>query len=202
MRADGISTGHAMTLTAFLAAVLGLLLAPGPTNTLMGIAGAQRGLGHVARLLPAELAGYLTAILPLALLGGQVIDRFPAFALGLKMAAAVWIMILAVNLWRVGAGGGWDGGVDARRIYVTTVLNPKALIFGLVLLPAPQDAAFAGRLALFCAMVAGVALIWGGLGRLTQAKGGGPQRQLGLQRIASVWLAFVSATLFLGLWTR
>ena len=67
----------------------------------MGIACARGRLARVARLLPAELAGYPTIILPLALLGGPLIAGFPAFAGGLKLAAAAWIMVLAIRQWRV-----------------------------------------------------------------------------------------------------
>jgi threonine/homoserine/homoserine lactone efflux protein len=187
-----------MGLTGFVLAVLALLLAPGPTNTLMGVAGAQRGIRHVARLLPAELAGYLTAILPLAFVGAEVVARAPALGTALKLVAAVWILILALRLWRAGAAGGTVGTVGHRRIYVTTALNPKALVFALVLLPAPQDPDFTLRLALFCAMVAGVALLWGWLGVLTQVGRGGPARLTGVQRLASVWLACVALSLVAG----
>ncbi len=188
-----------MPLAAFVFAVLALLVAPGPTNTLMGIARAQRGPPRVLRLIPAELAGYLTTILPLTWAGAQFLDRSSGVAVALKMAAAVWVMILALKLWRDRPGEGEATGVGVVRVYVTTVLNPKALIFGLVLLPAPQDAEFPLRLGLLCAMVTGVALLWGGAGRLTQAGGGGAARLRMLQRVASVWLAFVSLTLVVNL---
>lgn len=177
-----------------LAAVLALLLAPSPTNTLMGVAGAQGGLGRVTRLIPTELLGYLITILPLALLGGQMLERWPAAALALKLAAAVWVMVLAVRLW--GLRGHTDAArrVTAPGVLVTTMLNPKALIFGLVLLPEPGDPSFAPRLGMFCAMVITVALIWGMAGWLTQRDGGGTRLQL-VQRIASVWLACISLTL-------
>ncbi len=86
-----------MTLLAFIAAVLALLLAPGPTNTLMGVAGSQGGIVRAARLIPAELAGYLTAILPLTLIGSRFFAEFPVAALILKSSAAVWVMFLAIN---------------------------------------------------------------------------------------------------------
>lgn len=188
-----------MTLTAFLSAALALLLAPGPTNTLMGVAGAQRGLGRVARLLPAELSGYLTTILPLVYLGAEMLERWPLAAVVLKIAAAAWVMFLAVRLW--GRHGGADAysEVTARRVYLTTMLNPKALVFGLVLLPTANDPQLAPRLGLFCLMVLAVALIWGAAGVLTQAGAGGGGRLLAVRRIASVWLAIVSVTLIAGL---
>lgn len=184
-----------MTLSIFFSAVLAILIAPGPTNTLMSVAGAQSGVRRVVRLLPAELFGYLTTILPLAYLGAAVLDRHPAAALTLKVAAAAWVMFLAVRLWGRWGDSDASGKVTARRIYLTTTLNPKALIFGLVLFPAPTDPEFAPKLALFALTVVAVALAWGTAGMLTQIVGASRHRLQTIQRIASVWLAVVSVTL-------
>jgi threonine/homoserine/homoserine lactone efflux protein len=54
-------------------AILALLLTPGPTNSLMLLAGAERGLLRASRLIPAELMGYLTTVVPLALVGQSVL---------------------------------------------------------------------------------------------------------------------------------
>lgn len=186
-----------MALTAFALAVLALLLAPGPTNTLMAVAGAERGVRHVLRLLPAELAGYLTTVLPLVFLGAQVIEAAPALAVVLKLAAAAWVMVLAVRLWRAAPGDAAMGGVGARRVYLTTVLNPKAMVFGLALLPAPHDPEFAIRLGLFCLMVTGAAMLWGCAGALARAGQGGARRLALVRRLASAWLGFVSVSLVL-----
>ena len=187
-----------MTLTAFLSATLALLIAPGPTNMLMGLAGAQSGLARVARLIPAELAGYLAAILPLALIGGQMIEQSPGLSVALKALAAVWVMILAVRLWRQVPGEGQGapvGVVSGRTVLITTFLNPKALIFGLVLLPAPSSADFLPRLGLFCLSVVGVALLWGTGGGLTRMGPAGASRLAIVRRVAALWLALLSAIL-------
>ncbi|MDT8855786.1 hypothetical protein RNZ50_12320 [Paracoccaceae bacterium Fryx2] len=187
-----------MSLVAYSGAVLAMLLAPGPTNTLMGVAGAQGGPGRVMRLLPAELLGYLTTILPLVYLGAQILSQWPSVAVVLKLAAAAWVMFLAVRLW--GRPGDGDGvhEVTARRVYLTTVLNPKALVFGLVLLPAPDAQQFGVKLGLFGLMVIVVAVIWGMSGVLTRIGGGGSRRLVLIKRVASVWLAMVSVTLLAG----
>jgi hypothetical protein len=44
-------------------------------------------------------------------------------------------------------------------------------------------------------MVAGIALLWGCVGRLTQSGAKGGTRLLWVQRLASIWLAIVSVTL-------
>ena len=187
-----------MTLAAFLTAVLGLLLTPGPTNTLMGLAGASAGLRRVARLLPAEILGYLTTILPLSYLGHSLLAEFSVAAQAIKLAAAAWVMILAVKLWGQGSLAQAGGDITARQVYATTILNPKALIIALVLLPAPAAPDFAARLALFCMTAASVALIWGGAGSIARRGRGGAGRMQVIQRAASVWLALVSVMLVAG----
>lgn len=187
-----------MTSAVFISTVLALLLAPGPTNTLMGVAGAQRSPSGVVRLLPAELLGYLTTILPLVYLGTELLAYWPVAASVLKVAAAAWVMFLAVSLWGLRGGADANNQVTARRVYLTTMLNPKALIFGLVLLPASGDPELMPRLGLFSLMVVAVALLWGTAGMLTQTGGGNSGRLLAVQRIASVWLAIVSVTLIAG----
>lgn len=187
-----------MTLLAFISAVLALLVAPGPTNTLMGLAGAEGGVGRAARLLPAELAGYLTTVLPLVWLGGAIQGQSPLVAVAVKLAAAAWVMFLAVRLWGRRDAAMAASRVSARRIYVTTMLNPKALVFGLVLLPAPAAPDFAPRFALFCLMVTTVALAWGAAGAATRAGDSAGRRLVALRRFASVWLAVISLTLVAG----
>jgi threonine/homoserine/homoserine lactone efflux protein len=187
-----------MSFATFVFAVLALLLAPGPTNTLMGVAGARGGLRRVARLVPAELLGYLTAILPLIYFGGRLLEQWPVAAVALKVAAAAWVMLLAVKLWGLRREGDGREMVTARKIYVTTMLNPKSLIFGLALFPPFDDLTFPARLSVFCLMVAGVAFIWGAAGMATQLGNSGHDRLQITQRVAAVWLAIVSVTLIAG----
>jgi hypothetical protein len=51
---------------------------------------------------------------------------------------------------------------------------------------------------MFCLMVAGAALLWGGLGKLTQTGSTGAERLQAVQRIAALWLGVVSISLVLG----
>lgn len=185
---------YMMAASLFLAALLALLLAPGPTNTLMGLAGAQRGLHHVIRLIPAEVAGYLTTILPLTWLGAALWKQWPTGVALLEILAALWILHLAIGLWKPTSRSEASADVTGRKVYVTTVLNPKALVFGLVLLPPATDTQFTIRLAMFCLMVIAMALIWGTAGsaiRIARNRHGPAI----FQRAASVWLTVISITL-------
>ncbi|RWC38253.1 MAG: hypothetical protein EOS28_30630 [Mesorhizobium sp.] len=188
-----------MNYASFLATALALLLAPGPTNTLMALAGAQKGLASLIRFLPAELLGYLTAVLPLAWVGSRLLERWPTAAATIKVVAAIWVMYLAVKLWGVPFEKGGKNQVTAGRVYLTTVLNPKALIFGLILVPAPVDAQFLPKIGLLSLSATAVALIWGSAGALTHVGRAGGTRMGIVQRIASIWLSIVSVTLLASL---
>lgn len=183
-----------MSYSAYISAVFILLLSPGPTNTLMGLASARNGFWLVPRLLPAEVMGYLTVIFPLAWLGGELITRWPETGLVLKTAGAIWVMYLAIKLWVTASKDVADCWVNARRIFVTTTLNPKALVFGLVLLPRPVAPDFLPKLIIFVALASVAAMIWGLIGRLTRVGAQNHLRHMVLQRTVSVWLAIVSFT--------
>lgn len=185
-----------LSLAAFLLAAAALLAAPGPSNTLAGVAGMQDGLRRVVLLLPALVAGYLCAVLPLAWAGANLTRVWPALMPGIRLAAAAWVLWLAVGLWRAGPRGAHGGAVSAARLWLTTLLNPKALVVALALLPPPADPRFGLRLALFAAISAVVAFGWGAIGAATRT-GDAAGRLVGLQRLAAVWLLVVSAGLAL-----
>ena len=188
-----------MTPLLFLTSVVALLAVPGPPNTLVAVAGAQAGLRRAVQLIPAVLAGYLTTVIPAALLGRHAAEHWPLAAILLKLCAAGWILLLALRLWRAPVFAGSGRGVTAGQVYLTTMLNPKALIAGAVLLPAPGSAAFPAALAIFAAAAGAVAAGWALGGQLTRSSEGDPARIRLLQRAASVWLALISGSLLASL---
>ena len=173
-------------------AVLVLLLTPGPTNALVLLAGTERGLAGALRLIPAELLGYLVTVLPLTWIGATVLDDHPGLRAGVTVAAAIWVAFLAVKLWQLPMAGAHS--VGARALFVTTALNPKGLIFGLVLLPSPDRLVW--NLAFFAGLVVAVAVLWAGIGAGLRGSGERQPRALFLlRRLASVWLAAISIVL-------
>jgi threonine/homoserine/homoserine lactone efflux protein len=171
-------------------AILVLLVTPGPTNTLLFLAAADRGWRQSLHLIPAELAGYLTGVIPLMLIGTALLARYPAVEPAITVIAALWVAVLAVRLLHPSKTALAGAEVTARLVFVTTLLNPKALIFGLVLLP---GAAAATNLAIFAAEVVLVAAGWAAAGAAFSRRR--PGSALLLRRIAAVWLAAISATL-------
>jgi threonine/homoserine/homoserine lactone efflux protein len=185
-----------MTPIELALACLALLMTPGPTNSLVLLAGAERGLAGAARLIPVELAGYLTTVVPLTLVGQSVLAAYPDLQLTVALLAAVWVAVLAVRLWRVRPEEGRALSVRPGALFVTTALNPKALIFGLVLLPSADRVE--ANLALFAGLVVAVAFVWAGLGAALRGGGSGQPRALFvLRRLASVVLAAMSVLLVL-----
>ncbi|MGY3603076.1 MULTISPECIES: LysE family translocator [unclassified Bradyrhizobium] len=125
-----------MDKVTFVAATLSLLATPGPTNTLLATSGAGVGPCRSAHLLAAELSGYLLAIVLLRSILGPVIATVPEFGIGLRIAVVIYLIYLAAMLWRHGARQvGNAAPVTFGRVFVTTLLNPKAIIFAFTILP-------------------------------------------------------------------
>jgi len=118
----------------FALAVLAVLATPGPTNTLLATSGATVGLYRSAPLLLAEICGYL---IPILVIGGplrSLISGSLLATLALRLVAAIYLFTRAVNLWKVRIGP-QPKVVAFRHVFVTTLFNPKALIFALVIIP-------------------------------------------------------------------
>jgi threonine/homoserine/homoserine lactone efflux protein len=71
---------------------------------------------------------------------GPLTASNPPFAAALQGAVILYLLYLALMLWRRGATEMSSGGVITfRRVFVTTLLNPKAIIFAFTLLPQRGD---------------------------------------------------------------
>lgn len=175
-------------------AILVLLITPGATNTLLFLAAAERGWRRALRVIPAELAGYLLIVVPLALVGVTVLHDAPRARALVAIAAGLWVAWLAIKLWLPQPMQSGGQRVSAALVFTTTMLNPKALIFGLVLLPSSDH--LGSHLVLFSVLVVAVAAGWAGFGAwLGGVSGSEGSAMLWMRRGASVWLSVVSLTL-------
>ncbi len=152
-------------MTAFLIALALLLVVPGPTNTVLAMAGAERGFARALPLAAVVLAGYLTTVVPVVTLAAPFLEAKPVFADGTKLAAAAWVLVLALRLWSRQPRDHDAAAISAMSIYTTTVLNPKGLVIGLALLP-PVQAMAGSALPVFALAGAVLAIsgLWLGLG--------------------------------------
>ena len=189
--------GFQMTTFAFLSAVLALLVTPGPTNTLLAVAGAGEGFVRPLRLVPVEMAAYLLVVVPVAVAGAPLLETVPALAAALRAVAAIWVMALAVRMWRLDTSEA-GGLVTVRGLFFTTLLNPKTLVIGLVLLPSPASPQFMPHLALFAGLLPLVATMWIAAGALVASRRAGVALPRTVRRCAACWLAIVSVGLAVG----
>ncbi|QCK85040.1 lysine transporter LysE [Phreatobacter aquaticus] len=157
----------------FALTVLTLLGTPGPTNTLLATAGAASGWRNAFRLILAENLGYLLAILSIGLLLGPVIAAAPAIGIGLRIAVGLYLALVAWRLWRAGAAQVARSAalVKPGQIFLTTLLNPKAIVFAVAVVPFDADHVMA-YLAAFSGLCAMVALGWISIGHTLGAAAG------------------------------
>lgn len=190
-------------LAQFVLASLALLLTPGPTNTLLAVAGATRGWRAGWPLLAAELGGYALSIGVLVLAIGPAIAADERLAWALRLACAAYLAYLALQLWRglasLPTAGSPRQAVDFRRVFTTTLLNPKGLVFAFVILPdAAAQAIMPSRALLLAFLIplCGAAWLW-----LGDALRRGTASRLGLDaihRIGACVLALFAVLLALG----
>lgn len=177
----------------FLLAVLSLLATPGPTNTLLATAGATVGVKRSLVMLIGELGGYLIGIAILRLVLGPVIAAQPVVGIALKVAVALYLGWIAFKLWTRNASLTGEGAVTLPAVFVTTLLNPKALVFAFGIIPAEHPALWAYVVA-FAVTVPLIGFAWIVVGSLIGAASG--ERHAGLVRkVASVALVGFAALL-------
>lgn len=171
-----------------------ILLTPGPTNTLLASSGVQVGIRRSLILIPAEAMGYVLAIS----LWGLLIGRLSAYAdwlpQMLKLLSAAYMVYLACQLWRSAnqhAASLQQTLVSPSVLFVTTVLNPKALLFASAVFPAQawqQLATYLAHLAVFLLLIVPIALLWITVGALLIKRPNAWLNHKTLQRTASVVL--------------
>ncbi|HQZ12438.1 MAG TPA: LysE family transporter [Devosia sp.] len=177
----------------FLLAVLTILGTPGPTNTLLAASGALAGVRPSLPLLIGELTGYLIAIAAIRIALEPVLAAYPVVGTVLKVLVAIYLGWLALRLWM--RGGDVTAGREAvavRAVLVTTLLNPKSLIFALAVLPPTATPGFWLYATAFAVSVAACGFGWILVGRVLGAAAGERHARL-IPRAASVILAGFAA---------
>lgn len=181
-----------MPTLQFCLSLIALLFAPGPTNALLALSGAEAGAWRGLRLLPLVVIAYVLTVLPLSALGADLAHQQHWLRAGVTWAAALWVAWMAYALWRKHDDAAPPSGrVRGLRLFITTLLNPKAFIIGLVLIPAQsqQTAAFA----LFVAVLVAAATGWTLLGAALHGR-----RSDGLpllRRVCAGWLGLLAVML-------
>ncbi|MBW9052497.1 threonine transporter RhtB [Rhizobium mesosinicum] len=153
-----------MNLPTFVIAVFSLLILPGPTNAVLALASTVLTVRRFLSLIAAVVLAYLAIAVPVSSIAAPLLNGHPGIASTVKLISAIWVLCLALKLWVPAPAGGQNrlGGV---QLFITTLLNPKAIIIGLTLVPAVEAGIPAAMVAFVCC-VAVTSAIWLGLGRL------------------------------------
>ncbi|SCW81599.1 Threonine/homoserine/homoserine lactone efflux protein [Rhizobium mongolense subsp. loessense] len=154
-----------MNQFSMAAGAFALLAMPGPTNTLLALAAQRRGVWELAVLATTVVAAYLVVVVLLAVSTGAFLNSNPQIAAALKLTSAAWVLYLAFRLWSA-PGPVSAADVSARDVLITTLLNPKAIITGLTMIPAANVSTQIPRLITLAVVVAVASMLWLAFGKL------------------------------------
>lgn len=121
----------------FVASTAVILAVPGPTNTLLAVSGATRGVRASLRLIAATLTTYVAAILAWGLLLGPATEAWPPLAPLARLACALFLAVTAARLWHGATSltAKPVAAITTRTVTLATLLNPKALLFATGIFP-------------------------------------------------------------------
>jgi threonine/homoserine/homoserine lactone efflux protein len=186
---------------ALLAAGIVVVLAmPGPTNTLLAAAGLRYGLRRALPLVAGELSGYLVAISAWGRFLAHAAQLWPLLPLLLRLAASLYIAWLAIDMWRaaVALPNSTQRAGNVRTLFVATLLNPKALLFGSTIFPAiafTHLPAYLLSILIFACFAAPIACVWIAFGAALGSGRLGWLEPVKVQRGASIVLGVFSLSL-------
>ena len=155
----------------FIGLVVTILLTPGPTNTLLASSGIQVGVRQSLRLIPAESMGYLISITTWGMIIGTVSIQFPIIPTFLKLLSALYIIFLAIKLWKTAdiEASYNQPTIRARELFCATLLNPKALLFASAIFPSTAwltMQVYLLHIGLFLLLIVPIALFWTFIGSI------------------------------------
>ncbi|WP_237151546.1 LysE family translocator [Oryzibacter oryziterrae] len=158
-----------MVTLAFVTTSLVLLLTPGPTNTMLATCGATLRFRHAALMPFAEAIGYVIAISFFFALATIVHGNPMAYSV-MKLLAASWLAYSAVKLWRTPFEAVGASPVGAfGRVFLTTILNPKAMIVGTLFIPAQPFASASAWIVVYALLSISAGFGWVFLGAMLPA---------------------------------
>jgi len=177
-----------------------VLLTPGPTNTLLAAAGLGRGWRDARPLILFELMGYLIAISGWGILLASIGKYYPWVSVAVRVVCSGYLLYVAVKMWMSTEKPpiARSQTIGPGTVLVTTVLNPKGLLFASTIFP-PQAfehlQGYAIAMALFACVVLPIGMVWVMLGALIGSGRGITMDPLRLQRALAVVIVVFSATL-------
>jgi threonine/homoserine/homoserine lactone efflux protein len=154
-------------LFVFVLAVAAILIMPGPTNALLCASAGLIGIRRSLPLILAGIGGYLVTIVAILAFAGPVLLAIPSLGLAVRLMLVAYLLFLAWRLWHADPASQGRGGkvISFGQVFVTTMLNPKAMVFAFAIFPPLASArATMPYLAVFAATAAVVSCVWLSLG--------------------------------------
>lgn len=170
-----------------LLALGGLLLTPGPTNILLAFSAVSSGVRHTVPMLAAAVLAYMVIILAVAALAALIpaADQVE-LRTGVRICAVLWLLWLAYSVWTTKDDGAEVRLVAVRQVFVTTLINPKAMIVALLVQSEGMTAQF---LVTIAALVALAGAAWIVVGLVVRRSGSNLLGQRSLRRASAICLA-------------
>jgi threonine/homoserine/homoserine lactone efflux protein len=175
-----------------------LLLTPGPTNTLLAAGGATVGIHRSLPLILCEVAGYALAISALRLFLGPFLEGSYLATAALRLICGIYLVSVSVKLWRT-ATKVHICGISKSQVFFATLLNPKALVFAVVILPPPStEDGFVTTFIVLMMMIASTGMVWVMVGSWL---GGvvGPRGSPAVRRASSIVVGAFASLIILSL---
>lgn len=165
-----IDTSYAL----FVLEVLAVLAMPGPTNSLLFVSGVTRGFRTSLPLVVAEVGAYIISISLLVFVLEPASRAHSTLNHLLRVLCSVYLAYIALWLWQSGKREVDDSHpITFLRVFLTTLVNPKNLIFAFGIFPIPTAASSAmlPYLVTFSVICTAVASGWIGAGTLLHSMG-------------------------------
>lgn len=177
-----------------------ILLTPGPTNTLLAAAGLGRGSREALPLIAFAFAGYIIAISGWGIFLAPVGNYYPWLNMVVRVVCSGYLLYIAVRIWRSAERPPISGSktIGPATVFVTTILNPKGLLFASTIFPPhafDNVKVYLIATALFACVVAPIGIVWVVLGALIGSGRVIAMDPFKLQRALAVVIVVFSATL-------
>jgi threonine/homoserine/homoserine lactone efflux protein len=180
-----------------------LLLTPGPTNTLLAAAGLERGSREALPLIAFAFAGYIFAISGWGIVLASVGNYYPWLNMVVRVVCSGYLLYIAVRIWRSAERPPISGSktIGPATVFVTTILNPKGLLFASTIFP-PEAfdnmQVYLISTALFACMVVPIGIVLVVFGAVVGSGRMIAMNPVKLQRTLAVVIGVFSATM---VWT-
>jgi threonine/homoserine/homoserine lactone efflux protein len=162
-------------LLIFVISTTVVLLTPGPTNTLLTTAGLGQGSRAALPLIAFELAGYLMAISLWGVLLTSMLSYYPWLSTSVRIVCSCYLFYVGARMWRGThkAPVSLPGAVTGSTVFMTTLLNPKGLLFASTTFPPhafDSMQVYLTTIALFACLVVPIGSAWITLGAVVGSR--------------------------------